>query len=113
GESTGRRVVAPAPGPSDVRTGGRRGRTSSNVSQCPHEEGDTASTVSPCSLLVAGRGQMFRVFLERSDAHLAPVQGVDALHGGGERLHGGQAGQDRKSTRLNSSHVKISYAVFC
>src|SRR5690625_5996260 len=24
-----------------------------------------------------------------------------------------QAGQDRKSTRLNSSHVAISYAVFC
>src|SRR5690606_37807914 len=26
---------------------------------------------------------------------------------------GGDAGADRKSTRLNSSHVKISYAVFC
>src|SRR6266511_2987206 len=26
---------------------------------------------------------------------------------------GGCYGQDRKSTRLNSSHVKISYAVFC
>src|SRR5438067_3835545 len=26
-----------------------------------------------------------------------------------ERLHG----EDRKSTRLNSSHVSISYAVFC
>src|SRR5690606_39530040 len=25
----------------------------------------------------------------------------------------GFADQDRKSTRLNSSHVKISYAVFC
>src|SRR5438067_9925517 len=25
----------------------------------------------------------------------------------------GQAAQDRKSTRLNSSHVSISYAVFC
>src|SRR5690606_41337771 len=25
----------------------------------------------------------------------------------------GLAGRDRKSTRLNSSHVKISYAVFC
>src|SRR5690606_42034094 len=25
----------------------------------------------------------------------------------------GPAGGDRKSTRLNSSHVKISYAVFC
>src|SRR5690606_40545330 len=24
-----------------------------------------------------------------------------------------EAGKDRKSTRLNSSHVKISYAVFC
>src|SRR5690606_41690092 len=24
-----------------------------------------------------------------------------------------EAAQDRKSTRLNSSHVKISYAVFC
>src|SRR5690606_38167587 len=25
----------------------------------------------------------------------------------------GPGGQDRKSTRLNSSHVKISYAIFC
>src|SRR5690606_14298057 len=30
---------------------------------------------------------------------------------GGGRARGG--GLDRKSTRLNSSHVKISYAVFC
>src|SRR5690349_21927622 len=34
------------------------------------------------------------------------------------RLHGGhrdmfRRGRDRKSTRLNSSHVEISYAVFC
>src|SRR2546426_3488703 len=29
-------------------------------------------------------------------------------HGGG-----GRAGGDRKSTRLNSSHLVISYAVFC
>src|SRR5690606_38355400 len=28
-------------------------------------------------------------------------------------LHKGGEGSDRKSTRLNSSHVKISYAVFC
>src|SRR5690606_41050551 len=39
---------------------------------------------------------------------------------GREHLHAGQPGHglemfttDRKSTRLNSSHVKISYAVFC
>src|SRR2546430_11837739 len=31
---------------------------------------------------------------------------------GGEEQQGGQA-EDRKSTRLNSSHSQISYAVFC
>src|SRR3712207_7836785 len=29
------------------------------------------------------------------------------------RLRPGGGGQDRKSTRLNSSHANISYAVFC
>src|SRR3712207_8356860 len=36
--------------------------------------------------------------------------------GGGDQLGGGEAGLqhlDRKSTRLNSSHANISYAVFC
>src|SRR5690606_41630117 len=33
--------------------------------------------------------------------------------GGSAPSHGGGQGLDRKSTRLNSSHVKISYAVFC
>src|SRR5690349_23388930 len=33
---------------------------------------------------------------------------------GGERCLGaGEEVEDRKSTRLNSSHVEISYAVFC
>src|SRR6266511_4990369 len=31
----------------------------------------------------------------------------------GHAHHEGQQAGDRKSTRLNSSHVKISYAVFC
>src|SRR3712207_7439159 len=33
----------------------------------------------------------------------------------GQRGHGSHTGQgaDRKSTRLNSSHANISYAVFC
>src|SRR5690606_39477326 len=29
------------------------------------------------------------------------------------KVPGNGSGRDRKSTRLNSSHVKISYAVFC
>src|SRR5215208_7391523 len=34
-------------------------------------------------------------------------------HPGQRRSPGGGVRQDRKSTRLNSSHVAISYAVFC
>src|SRR5690606_41618237 len=40
--------------------------------------------------------------------HLPPVDRLGRVH---ELLH--ELGEDRKSTRLNSSHVKISYAVFC
>src|SRR5207245_10405436 len=43
--------------------------------------------------------------------HLAAQAGGDA-HGLGVLLVPEQ-GQDRKSTRLNSSHGSISYAVFC
>src|SRR3712207_7078628 len=45
-------------------------------------------------------------------AYLDPVYGQDVLDGVGvpELLH---RGEDRKSTRLNSSHANISYAVFC
>src|SRR3712207_8593072 len=48
---------------------------------------------------------------------------LQAQRAGGVRVHaeradarargGGEVRQDRKSTRLNSSHANISYAVFC
>src|SRR6266498_4404654 len=34
-------------------------------------------------------------------------------HVGGQQRGAGADRRDRKSTRLNSSHVRISYAVFC
>src|SRR5436309_12107610 len=40
---------------------------------------------------------------------LLPLGQREVLHGGRRLADDG----DRKSTRLNSSHVKISYAVFC
>src|SRR6266566_9947396 len=47
----------------------------------------------------------------------APDDATLHLIGGeGDRGHrslGGGLGRDRKSTRLNSSHLVISYAVFC
>src|SRR3712207_6968004 len=46
----------------------------------------------------------------------APADGADDEHVRAQR-HGGprrhRPRQDRKSTRLNSSHANISYAVFC
>src|SRR3989442_2322771 len=61
--------------------------------------------------------------LFRSPVRLVSVRA--SLHQGGPRGGGGggararrgasqrPGGGDRKSTRLNSSHVRISYAVFC
>src|SRR5690606_40208199 len=43
------------------------------------------------------------------NAQRADPNGTDIKSGQG----GSEQNRDRKSTRLNSSHVKISYAVFC
>src|SRR3712207_8944444 len=45
----------------------------------------------------------------RRHARSVPALGGRSGQGGG----GGLRGRDRKSTRLNSSHANISYAVFC
>src|SRR3989475_8589469 len=43
----------------------------------------------------------------------ATVQGDDLIARLDPRPLRGRVGKDRKSTRLNSSHSQISYAVFC
>src|SRR3989442_6858922 len=48
---------------------------------------------------------------DRAPAPLAPLPGHHARLPYRASAAGG--GRDRKSTRLNSSHVRISYAVFC
>src|SRR5206468_11864636 len=54
-----------------------------------------------------------RIRRDRQRLRLEHVAGAEALQQR-ERDQGGQArGEDRKSTRLNSSHDQISYAVFC
>src|SRR5439155_4637704 len=42
-----------------------------------------------------------------------PAVGQAEIRESGAELVEDDAGRDRKSTRLNSSHVAISYAVFC
>src|SRR5204862_6684924 len=60
------------------------------------------STLFPYTTLFRSRVQP----VQRSDA-----RGVQRLSGAEEWLRISE--RDRKSTRLNSSHVEISYAVFC
>src|SRR5690606_41649462 len=74
----------------------------------------------------AGAGTTLLLAVRRADecAH-GPRCGRDVAPGRGDRgcepglrdtdprLGHVRRGRDRKSTRLNSSHVKISYAVFC
>src|SRR5690349_23672881 len=52
-----------------------------------------------------GGGGVDHQFLGRADLDDGPI-----LHDGDAV---GEPDRDRKSTRLNSSHVEISYAVFC
>src|SRR5439155_24974570 len=52
----------------------------------------------------------------RQGAVIRDVEGGEACGkglGDDERFDGTLSNRDRKSTRLNSSHVAISYAVFC
>src|SRR3989442_10263452 len=55
---------------------------------------------------------LFRSYIRRNPARIRAARHV--LLGRRERQGSqGSQSQDRKSTRLNSSHVRISYAVFC
>src|SRR3712207_7388749 len=63
---------------------------------------------------------LFRSDGARADPRARPSRGggrrAPLLHGHagpGALPAGVREGQDRKSTRLNSSHANISYAVFC
>src|SRR3712207_7198294 len=70
------------------------------------------STLFPYTTLFRSRrrrGSAARRGGRRRAGRQRPVRGGDRGGGAG----GGARGRDRKSTRLNSSHANISYAVFC
>src|SRR3712207_7349010 len=65
---------------------------------------------------VAGHGHEIRALDVRVGAVGAQLEVEPPLQTHGGHLQGGvhlQVPGDRKSTRLNSSHANISYAVFC
>src|SRR5690242_19920460 len=68
-----------------------------------HRVTDPAVIRDWCRNIDLGRNLPLLAFME------GKIAGVATLH---QQL-GGWKRQDRKSTRLNSSHMSISYAVFC
>src|SRR3712207_6889442 len=64
------------------------------------------STLFPYTTLFRSRAQL-------PPARLSRRPGRQALLRAEQELRPGRPGLDRKSTRLNSSHANISYAVFC
>src|SRR3989442_16036854 len=66
------------------------------------------STLFPYTTLFRSEaGHAIGVLLTSTDAGSGPGELAAALRGHDVAI------EDRKSTRLNSSHVRISYAVFC
>src|SRR5256885_11132919 len=61
----------------------------------------------------AARMQAAEIAGLRGGAYLPPATEPVAGHGQYEDRKARSSGRDRKSTRLNSSHLVISYAVFC
>src|SRR5689334_24109528 len=72
------------------------------------------STLFPYTTLFRSEHERHAPVNERvGDREHPPAAQLDVEHGGVERLFRRQPQGDRKSTRLNSSHSSISYAVFC
>src|SRR4051812_49712863 len=66
------------------------------------------STLFPYTTLFRSTSASRVELLERLAAH-SPAPGLDRV----QLYSSGAEAVDRKSTRLNSSHMSISYAVFC
>src|SRR2546427_2226913 len=74
------------------------------------------STLFPYTTLFrSGAGGLLRLALVRPQDRRAPLGADHRVHGVLEHQDAipHRDRQDRKSTRLNSSHSQISYAVFC
>src|SRR3712207_7170057 len=76
------------------------------------------STLFPYTTLF--RSRRVRLELREASFTIAPGEPGSGIHIAGryptdlyELVEEQRGGEDRKSTRLNSSHANISYAVFC
>src|SRR5690242_21137400 len=82
--------------------------------------GRRSSSLFPYTTLFRSRVRAQSANAQQVAEHLAAHSAVEQVFYPGLASHPGHAlaarqmrGLDRKSTRLNSSHMSISYAVFC
>src|SRR5690606_39627351 len=69
-------------------------------------------SLAALTVRAAARGEMMVDMIDRSSSTRSAVVATAAGDVQGVVVDGVSIFRDRKSTRLNSSHVKISYAVF-
>src|SRR3712207_7678852 len=108
--------VAPVPRSRSERTADSRLLILDAAVACLVEEGYAgASTLAVQARAGVSRGRLLHHFPSRAELlvaaaeHLATIQLDEVRH----RAAALMDDEDRKSTRLNSSHANISYAVFC
>src|SRR5688500_19785710 len=71
-------------------------------------DGDTSSQQSPTHIFTTPGIYTVQLTISFNGGCVQTVSNFSTFH-----ILGAEAGLDRKSTRLNSSHLVISYAVFC
>src|SRR2546430_3914213 len=71
------------------------------------------STLFPYTTLFRSATEMLEDFVSDAGVFQEPAAAPQVAEAGFERRLRRALGEDRKSTRLNSSHSQISYAVFC
>src|SRR5690625_736103 len=85
-----------------------------DIRECqPHLEINTRPAINPDPLVTPTPNADFDLLFPAAVAMFTEEVGYSPLASGGRIPHFFGEHRDRKSTRLNSSHVAISYAVFC
>src|SRR5690349_21878068 len=109
-----------ASGRTKADEGVRHVETSNDGRGCaelPHRSGGAGTAADrgrgAGALIVRGSGSRPRRFSASARSGRAAGSAGVAAAPAGARAAAAVAESDRKSTRLNSSHVEISYAVFC
>src|SRR5215203_6984887 len=76
--------------------------------------GDQEGSLSSRVLLVSCNGELPSPFIDQTSSSVSPARMLaKAIFPGVPAAAAAPGARDRKSTRLNSSHANISYAVFC